>query len=63
MKWTHTGSASLSGTYHGKAELQDELLDPLFGILKHGVSTTVCPIAGNDFEVTLTSGSAETNDG
>lgn len=27
IKWTNIGSTSLSGTYHGKAELQEKLLD------------------------------------
>lgn len=62
--WTNIGATSLSGTYRGKAELQEKLLGPLFGQLKEGITTTVHRlIAEGDFVVAQTSGVAETLDG
>ena len=64
IKWTNIGSTSLSGTYHGKAELQEKLLGPLFGRLKRGINSTVDRlVAENDYVVAQTSGIAETHDG
>jgi len=64
IKWTNIGSTSLSGTFYGKAELQDKLLGPLFGLLKQGINSTVHRlVAENDYVVAQTSGIAETNDG
>jgi len=64
IKWTNIGSTSLSGTYHGKAELQEKLLGPLFGRLKQGIHTTVYRlIAENDYVVAQTTGTAETWEG
>jgi len=64
IKWTNIGSTSLSGTFQGKAELQEKLLGPLFGRLKQGIHTTVHRlVAENDYVVAQTSGVAETLDG
>lgn len=64
IQWTNIGSTPLSGTFQGKAELQEKLLGPLFGRLRQGISTTVHRlIAENDFVVAQTSGAAETQDG
>ena len=62
--WTNMGTTSLSGTYRGKAELQEKLLGPLFGSLKEGIRMTVHRlIAEDDIVVAQTSGAAETLDG
>lgn len=62
--WTDIGSTQLSGTYRGKADLMENLLGPLFGKLKAGISSTVEKLIGEgDYVVALTSGSAETTDG
>jgi ketosteroid isomerase-like protein len=62
--WTNIGTTSLSGTFRGKAELQEKLLGPLFGGLKQGIATKVHRlIAENDYVVAQTSGFAETLDG
>ena len=64
IKWTNIGSTSLSGTFHGKAELQEKLLGPLFAQLKQGISSKVHRlVAENDYVVAQTSGVAETHDG
>lgn len=64
ITWTNIGSTNLSGTYRGKTELMKELLGPLFGQLKAGISSSVDNLlAENDFVVALTSGTAETLDG
>lgn len=64
ITWTNMGSTSLSGTYRGKAELQERLLGPLFGRLKQGIHMTVHRlVAEGDTVVAQTSGSAETIDG
>ena len=62
--WTNIGSTRLSGTYRGKAELLEKLIDPLFGQLKAGISSTIERIFGeDDYVIALTSGTAETTDG
>jgi len=64
IKWTNIGSTSLSGTFEGKAELQEKLLDPLFGRLQQGIFTTVHRlVAEDDIVVAQTSGQAQTIDG
>lgn len=64
ITWTNIGSTNLSGTYRGKAVLMEELLGPLFGQLKAGISSSIeILIAEDDFVVALTSGTAETLDG
>jgi len=64
IQWTNIGSTSLSGTFRGKAELQEKLLGPLFDRLKQGIHTTVHRlVAENDYVVAQTSGIAETLDG
>jgi ketosteroid isomerase-like protein len=64
IKWTNIGSTSLSGTFQGKAELEEKLLGPLFGRLQQGIFSTVHRlIAENDFVVAQTSGKAQSIDG
>lgn len=64
IKWTNIGSTSLSGTFKGKAELQEKLLGPLFGRLEQGIFTTVHRlIAEDDYVVAQTSGTAASTDG
>ena len=64
IQWTDIGTTSLSGTYRGKAELQEKLLGPLFGQLKQGIHMTIHRLlAEGDHVVAQTSGSAETLDG
>jgi ketosteroid isomerase-like protein len=62
--WQNSGTTLLSGTFRGKAELQERLLGPLFGQLKEGIRTTVHRlIAEGDVVVAQTSGTAATLDG
>ena len=62
--WTNIGTTAVSGTYRGKAELMEELLGPLFGSLKGGISSTLIGlVAEGDTVVAQTSGEAETKDG
>ena len=64
IEWTDIGMTALSGTYRGKAELQEKLLGPLFGQLKQGIHMTIHRlVAEDDCVVAQTSGSAETLDG
>lgn len=64
VRWTNIGTTPFSGTYHGKPELAEKLLGPLFGRLKAGIRTTIENIlAEGDLVVALTSGTAETTDG
>jgi hypothetical protein len=62
--WTNIGSTKYSGTYIGKQALVEQLLGPLFGQLKAGISSSIeNMIAEGDFVVAQTTGSAETKDG
>jgi ketosteroid isomerase-like protein len=62
--WRNIGTTSFSGTFRGKAELQQKLLGPLFGRLKSGISMKVQRlIAEGDCVVAQSSGTAETVDG
>ena len=64
ITWTNIGTTALSGLYHGKAEVMEKLLGPLFGQLKAGIRSTIQGlIAEGDIVVALTSGQAETHDG
>jgi ketosteroid isomerase-like protein len=64
IRWTNIGTTAFSGTFKGKAELQEKLLEPLFGLLKQGIRTTVHRlVAEKDHVVAQTSGMAETRDG
>ena len=64
IRWTNIGSTRFSGTYHGKKELMEKLLGPLFSRLKSGINSTIERLfADGDFVIALTSGSAETTDG
>jgi ketosteroid isomerase-like protein len=64
IKWTNIGSTKFSGTFQGKAELQEKLLGPLFAQLKQGIRSTVHRlVAENGYVVAQTSGEAETLDG
>jgi hypothetical protein len=62
--WTNIGSTKFSGTYAGKQALAENLLGPLFGQLKAGISSQIERLtAEDDFVVAQTSGTAETADG
>jgi ketosteroid isomerase-like protein len=62
--WTNIGSTKFSGTYAGKQTLLDQLLGPLFGQLKVGISSEIERLtAEDDIVVAQTSGTAETMDG
>ncbi|TVQ45093.1 MAG: nuclear transport factor 2 family protein [Gammaproteobacteria bacterium] len=64
IRWTNIGTTKLSGTYHGKQALVEQLLGPLFAQLKNGITTTVENlIAEDDLVVAQTVGSAETHAG
>jgi len=62
--WTNIGSTKFSGTYTGKQMLLEQLLGPLFGQLKAGISSEIERLtAEGDIVVAQTSGTAETLDG
>ena len=62
--WTNIGSTKFSGTYAGKQVLLEQLLGPLFGQLKAGISSEIERLtAEDDIVVAQTSGTAETLDG
>ena len=64
VTWTNIGSTKFSGTYKGKQAIADDLLGPLFGQLKAGISSQVERlIAEGDIVFAQTSGTAETLDG
>ena len=61
--WTNIGTTKFSGTYAGKQALAENLLGPLFGQLKAGISSQIERLtAEDDFVVAQTSGTAETAD-
>ncbi len=62
--WTNIGSTRFSGTYNGKQALAENLLGPLFGQLKAGISSSIERLtAEGDTVVAQTSGTAEAVDG
>ena len=62
--WTNIGSTKFSGSFSGKQTLLEQLLGPLFGQLKAGISSEVERLtAEGDIVVAQTSGIAETLDG
>ena len=64
ITWTNIGSTKFSGTYEGKQALAEDLLGPLFGQLKAGISSHIEHLtAEGDTVVAQTSGTAETVDG
>ena len=64
IKWTNIGSTKLSGTFVGKQALVEQLLGPLFGQLKAGISSEIERLtAEGDIVVAQTRGTAETHDG
>ena len=64
ISWTNIGSTKFSGTYSGKQALIEQLLGPLFGQLKAGISSRIERLTGEgDVVVAQTSGAAETLDG
>lgn len=64
ITWTNIGTTKFSGTYSGKQSLMEELLGPLFGQLKAGISSQIERLtAEGDIVVAQTSGTAETQDG
>jgi ketosteroid isomerase-like protein len=64
ITWTNIGSTAFSGSYVGKRALIEELIGPLFGQLKNGISSTIENLVGEgDLVVAQSSGTAETVDG
>lgn len=64
IKWTNIGSTKFSGTFVGKQVLIEQLLGPLFGQLKAGISSVVENIiAEGEYVVVQTAGTAETMGG
>jgi len=64
VTWTNIGSTNFSGTYIGKQAIAEDLLGPLFGQLKAGISSQIERLtAEGDIVVAQTSGTAETMDG
>lgn len=62
--WISIGTTAVSGTYSGKDNLTANLLGPVFGELKAGISSVIDNIiAEGDFVVVQSRGTAETNDG
>lgn len=64
ITWTNIGSTKFSGTYSGKEALVENLLGPVFGQLKAGITATVDNmVAEGSFVVVQLRGEAETKDG
>lgn len=64
VTWTNIGTTKFSGTYAGKQAIAEDLLGPLFGQLKAGISSQIEQLtAEGDVVVAQTSGTAETIDG
>jgi uncharacterized protein len=64
VEWTNIGTTQFSGTFSGKQALLEQLLGPLFGQLKAGISTTIERLtAEGDVVVAQTTGKSETHDG
>ena len=57
ITWTNIGSTAFSGSYVGKRALIEELIGPLFGQLKNGISSTIENLVGEgDLVVAQSSG-------
>lgn len=64
VTWTNVGSTKYSGTYRGKADLVARLLQPVFGQLQAGITSTVDNVvAERDWVVVQSRGNAATKDG
>ena len=64
VTWTNIGSTKFSGRYIGKQAIAVDLLGPLFGNLKAGITSQIERLtAEDDIVVAQTSGTAETTDG
>lgn len=64
VTWTNIGSTRFSGTYTGKQAIAEDLLGPLFGQLRAGISSQIERLtAEDDIVVAQTSGTAETTNG
>lgn len=64
VTWTNIGSTPVSGTYRGKQALLEQLLGPLFGQLKNGITSHIEQLtAEGNIVVAQTTGEAETLDG
>ncbi|MGQ8366325.1 nuclear transport factor 2 family protein [Glaciecola sp. 1036] len=62
--WTNIGSTKFSGTFKGKQALLNDLLGPLFGQLKAGITSTIeNVICEGNTVVIQTKGQAETHEG
>lgn len=61
ITWTNIGTTRFSGTFSGKQAVVEQLLGPLFGLLKAGIASTLeSLVAEGDVVVALTRGRAET---
>ena len=64
ITWRNIGSTRFSGSFSGKQTLMEDLLGPLFGQLKAGISSSIEQLtAEGDIVVAQTAGTAETHDG
>ena len=64
ITWRNIGSTRFSGSFSGKQTLMEDLLGPLFGQLKAGISSSIERLtAEGDIVVAQTAGTAETHDG
>ena len=64
VTWTNIGSTKFSGTFRGKADLVARLLQPVFGQLQAGITSTIDNmVAEGEFVVVQSRGKAATNDG
>jgi ketosteroid isomerase-like protein len=64
VTWTNIGSTRFSGTYAGKDAVLNDLVGPLFGLLKNGMASTIDRvISEGDTAVVLQRGQAETHEG
>jgi ketosteroid isomerase-like protein len=64
VTWTNIGTTQFSGTFSGKQALMEQLLGPLFGQLKGGISSRIERLtAEGNIVVAQTSGTSETLDG
>ena len=64
VTWTNIGTTRFSGAYSGKQALVEQLLGPLFGQLKAGISSQIERLtAESDVVVAKTAGTAEAHYG
>ena len=64
VTWTNIGTTRFSGTYSGKEAVLNDLVGPLFALLKDGIASTIDRvISEGDTVVVLHRGQSETHDG